>query len=476
MTQRSVFKSYRIIYTKNGIMRAILENDKIVVEDPTDAFKKQIRDVLSYIDSSKEYQIRKMERNPFTRNSAFLKKLKKEVSGCLVIELPNGSLQIPSGFAHLVSALSIEDRRADTGKVIALPWVKTPHACRDYQDEAVSLMLVNYRGLVCLGTGLGKTLTAVHAIRKIKKRTLIVCPGKAIADNFYSELVGAFGESKVGYFGGGKKQIKDITVGIAASVNNSLDKFVAHDLGLVITDEVHHLAADTFFAISTALSSVGRMYGLTATDYRSDGKDILITAGVGDVLIRRDLVWGIQNSWLADPFFIVRSVDTIGKEYQGDKLKNYKSHVLESKEMNDQIIGDVNKFIGANKSVLCLVDQVEHGRMIAAATGLPFATGEDKQSKEYIKQLNAGTIPGLIGTAAYIGEGCDTKNVDVLVLANFTATKGKLIQNLGRGMRLHGTKTHVIVLDYMPASKMLKRHAKERIKLYEEITNNVKVI
>jgi ATP-dependent helicase IRC3 len=219
------------------------------------------------------------------------------------------------------------------------------------------------------------------------------------------------------------------------------------------------------------------MYGLTATDFRSDGKDIMIKAGVGEVLINRDLIWGIKSKWLAEPYFIVREVATTGADHKDDKLKAYRTHVLNSKDLNDRILNDIQKFLAAGKAVLCLVDQVDHGKMIAEAVGLPFATGEDKLSKEYVKQLNRGEIPGLIGTTAYIGEGTDTKNVDVLVLVNFVAGKGKLWQCLGRGMRLHGPKTHVVVLDYCPmGSTMLKRHSKNRIKLYEEITNNVRVI
>lgn len=458
-------------------MIAVLENNKITIKDPTEVFKKYIKSHLSYTDKSKEYAIRRMSRNPFTKNSPLVKKMKSEMIGTLVKELSNGDLEIPSGFTHLIKDMPKEDRRSDTGVTIVLPWNKKPHDLRDYQVEANDLMMQNYRGLINFATGMGKTLTSVHVIRKLKKKTLIVCPGKNIADNFYDELVSAFGDSRVGYFGDGKKQIKDITVGIAQSVNNSVNKFIEQDLGLVIFDEVHHLAANTFFSLAENLGHVGRMFGLTATDFRSDGKDIMITAGVGEVLIKRDIIWGIKNKWLAEPYFIVREIKTSGRQYKDDKLKNYKEHVLKSREMNDQIIGDIQKFIAAGKSVLCLVDMVEHGKIIATATGLNLATGEDKKSKEYIKLLNSGKIPGLIGTDSIIGEGVDTKNVDVLVLANFVAGKGPLWQNLGRGLRLHGNKTHVIVLDYCPSgSDMLTTHCKKRIKLYKEITDKIKII
>jgi superfamily II DNA or RNA helicase len=466
-----------ILHEKIGFNVDIeINNSEIIIKNYTSDFSKKLNEMLSYTDKSKQYQIRKMSRNVFSRNSDHYKKLVASQEGTLVDER-SGVITVPSGFAYLFKNNQIIDNRKDTGKQVAFPWKTKPHDPRDYQHDGITQMCNNYRGLINFATGLGKTLTAVYAIRAIGRRALILCPSKAIADNFYQELCSAFGDSTVGYFGGGKKQIRDITVGIVQSVNNSIDQFAKHELGLVIFDEVHHLAADTFFSIAAGLSSVGRMFGLTATDFRSDGKDVMIQAGVGEVLIKRDIIWGIENKWLAYPSIIMREVETTGREYSDDKLKNYKAHVLNSPEMNERIIQDIKKCLEAKKSVLCLVDEKEHGRLLSEALGLPLATGDDKNSKMYVQQLNDGSIPGLIGTDSLIGEGCDTKNVDVLVLANFVASKGPLWQNLGRGLRRQGAKRTVLVLDYKPTgSKMLSRHADQRLKLYKAITSSVREV
>ena len=256
-------------------MNIEINNSEIIIKDYTPDFSKKLYELLSYTDKSKQYQIRKMSRNVFSRNSDHYKKLVASQEGTLVDE-QSGVITVPSGFAYLFKDHSYIDNRKDTGKHIAYPWKTKPHDMRDYQSEATALISNNYRGLINFATGLGKTLTAIYAIRSIGRRALILCPSKAIADNFYQELCSAFGDNCVGYYGGGKKQVKDITVGIVQSVNNSIDTFVKHDLGLVIFDEVHHLSADTFFSIAAGLKGVGRMFGLTATDFRFDGKDIMI--------------------------------------------------------------------------------------------------------------------------------------------------------------------------------------------------------
>lgn len=457
-----------------------VDNEKLTISQPSKEVLTFIHKNLTYIDKSKQYQLRRMSKNLWSRNSPAYAKLQSEVKGCLFSEL-NGTLIMSSCFFSLIkdqfNITNITDNRKETGKKISIPWVNKPHDLRDYQEEAVSLMMSSHRGLINLATGLGKTLLATHFIQRYKKRALIVCPSESVAKQFYSLFEKCFGKNKVGFYGGGKKKINDITVGIAASITKNIAEFQKAEIGVIILDETHHTPATTFFDISQGLSSVGKIFGLTATDYRSDGKDIMITAGCGPVLIKRDIKWGIANGWLAEPYFIVKQVATLGKDFKDDKLKSYKEHVLNNTVMLSQIENDALKMIQAGKSVLILVDEVEHGRMLSSSLNIPFATGLDSKSQEYVDQLNNGTVLGLVGTDGKIGEGSDTQNVDVLILANFVASKGPVIQAVGRGLRKQGTKTRCIILDYIPlGSTMLSRHGFNRVEYYKEITDKVKIV
>ena len=461
-------------------MQITIKNDKMLIDDPTPEILNVIQEELTYKDKSKQYQLRRMARSPWARNSPLYHKLKSEVEGKLYT-IDNGNLSISSSFydyyLELLSGSSIVDQRKETGLKITVPWINKPHALRDYQREAVDLMLSNYRGIINFATALGKTLVATHFIKEYKKKALVICPSESVAKQFYEQFVDVFGKQKVGYYGGGKKKISDITVGIAASVSKHIDEFKQADLGVVIIDETHHTPATTFFDISQGLSSVGKIFGLTATDYRSDGKDIMITAGCGKVLIRRDIKWGVDNKWLAEPYFIVREVQTGGRDFKDDKLKSYKEHVLNNTIMKARIESDAKSMMAAGKQVLILVDEVAHGKELSINLGIPFATGLDKNSQSYVDALNRGKVKGLVGTSGKVGEGTDTKNVDVLILADFTASKGPVIQAVGRSLRKQGTKTKALILDYIPkGSTMLSRHANGRIEYYLEITDKVKII
>jgi superfamily II DNA or RNA helicase len=123
-----------------------------------------------------------------------------------------------------------------------------------------------------------------------------------------------------------------------------------------------------------------------------------------------------------------------------------------------------------NRCVLVIVDAVEHGRELSKNLGVPLATGEDKESEDHIEDFIKGKIKTLIGVDRKIGEGVDTKPVEVLFMLNFAASKGFVTQTVGRALRRTDTKDKCFIVDYMiEDNAMLSRHSQLRMDIYKEL-------
>jgi superfamily II DNA or RNA helicase len=377
------------------------------------------------------------------------------------------TIKIPAGYRFLVPArLSVEDKR-ELPPFKTMLWFKKPgRELRYYQREAVDALKKDHRGQAVMATGSGKSFTMLNLVKETGLKTLIVCPSSIIANQLFSEFETAFGKKLVGMYGGGKKEIKQITVGLYQSVTKNVEAF--KDFQMMIVDESQTLGASSLVAISRELSHIPYCYSLSATNWRADGKTPEIYAATGNIVYDFDTKRAISEGFLAQPKFIVRQVTSVGKEYDL-KQKNYTDHVVKNIELTNRIVKDAQDALSNNMSTLILVQEIEHGNEIAARLNAQFANGENKDAMKLIDDMNKGRIKMLVAGAQMCGVGVDVTKVDCLIMASFPGTEGLTLQLLGRGLRKYEGKTRVIVLDYWPInSKMLGRHAENRTKWYKE--------
>lgn len=446
-------------------MKMVVYNHQLILEFNEKEYhiKEKIKNLLRFKNKAIEYQL-----NKYRMSKKQYEELSQKLRGEYYIEKEN-TLIVPSGFLYLFKdkASEVIDKTQETGYKCSFSYINSLPKLRDYQLHAIEEALNNRRGIICLATGLGKTLLSIELIRRFGKNTLVITPNKSIAKQFYDQLVYYFGEEKVGFIGDGKVKIKDINVGIIQSVLNKIDQIP--EVGLIIIDETHHVPAETLYSIMNVKNTTEKVIGLSATPFRYDGLDMHINAIVGKNLVEYDSSFGIKNKFLAQPVFLFRKLTGKGRDCK-DKVYALKSFITENKTNKELIIQDIKNIINTGKNTLILVPTIEFGKEIQAEIGCPFATGEDKQSYEYLKMFNNGEIKALIGTASKIGEGADTVRVDILVLASFVANKGSLLQQIGRGLRLYHGKNKVVIVDYCPIySSILSRHAQLRKKIYKEL-------
>ncbi len=186
------------------------------------------------------------------------------------------------------ATLGIEERSAPTAltMVSALDW----RAPREAQREALTRWQgAGSRGTVVLPTGAGKTFVAMLAIAATASETCVIVPTRALVTQWFTQLADAFGVERVGAYYGDEKTRRAITVTTYHSAFPLLERDGAR-FGLVVCDEVHHLAdhadggAGSWHDALTIAPAAARL-GLTAT--YPDGRDSVLTRLVGPVVYRR---------------------------------------------------------------------------------------------------------------------------------------------------------------------------------------------
>ncbi len=158
---------------------------------------------------------------------------------------------------------------------------------RPYQQEALAGWLAEgSKGVVVLPTGAGKTLVAALAIHETRLWTVAIVPTLDLLQQWRTALASSLSLSadEIGVFGGGKKELKPITIityDSAAIYPRELRRF-----GLLIFDECHHLPAPGYRLIAESAFTPLRL-GLSATPERSDMAHADLEMLIGSEVYRR---------------------------------------------------------------------------------------------------------------------------------------------------------------------------------------------
>ena len=186
---------------------------------------------------------------------------------------------------------------------------------RDYQQAALDAWRAHdRRGTVILPTGSGKTFLGLQAIADAGVSTLVVTPTIDLMNQWHATLTNAFGDQlteKVGVLGGGSHEIAALTVTTYDSAYRYIDEY-GDRFGLLITDETHHLAAETYLQIPEMTIAPYRL-GLTATYERADGREELLEDRMGPV-VYQEAVDDLAGEFLSEYETIQMSVELTSEE------------------------------------------------------------------------------------------------------------------------------------------------------------------
>ena len=236
---------------------------------------------------------------------------------CVADARTGGLRALARDYALIVRALhgSAEYRDEARAYVDLAVHEASPLPLRPYQREALAAWLAaKRRGVVVLPTGAGKTYVAVRAILACQRSAIILAPTIDLVEQWARDLEARLGVP-VGRYGGGDKDLRDLTV----STYDSAVLIMPHHgnrFGLLIADECHHLPAATTALAADACLAPFRL-GLTATPERTDGGHARLDALLGPI-VHRSQITDLEGRYLAN-----YQVEVVEVAMDADEAKAY---------------------------------------------------------------------------------------------------------------------------------------------------------
>lgn len=395
-------------------------------------------------------------------------------------------LHLPRGlFEELQSTL------ADLGSELVVTDRRPTHARRTFhfrgtlsviQRKAVREVFNHEQGVLVAPPGIGKTVMACAIIARRNVPTLVLVHRQPLLDQWRTHLQGWLGltSSEIGEFRASTRrasQFVDLAMIQSLRRHQDLSAFFSQ-YGLLVVDECHHVPA---FSFETCLKQAAARYvlGLTATPYRRDGLQDLITMQCGPIrytLSPQEV--DTEKNFVQE--LVIRET-TFAIQVTGEaSIQKVFSTLADDADRTALIVADVLAALHQGRRCLVLSERRTHCEALAErlteASARPFVLNGSIPAKTRATVTEAvRTAPLdqpflLIATGQYLGEGFDCPQIDTLFLTFPISFKGKLIQYIGRLLRPHPDKTTVQLYDYADIQvPVLKYMHTKRVKTYERL-------
>ena len=384
------------------------------------------------------------------------------------LHLPRGVLEpLRTLLENVGSRLDLADHRPMPAPLPARPQLKAD--LTGLQQEAVQTMLAHDHGVLVAPPGTGKTVMGCAILAARSLPTLVLVHRKPLLDQWRAQLIGTLDlEAKqLGQLGGGRNRPAGV---VDLAMIQSLARLAPADLvalfglyGLVVVDECHHVPA---FSFESCLrhAPVRHVLGLTATPYRRDGLQDIITMQCGPIRHRiasrdRDAELGARRLALelrVRPTKFHIAADPDGAE--GPPIQAVFRALVDDEQRTALVCDDVLAALAQGRRCLVLSQWKQHVHRLAqrlqdaGAQPIVLEGGLAKKARDRLLAAVQATPPDqdlvVVATGQYLGEGFDCPQLDTLFLAFPMAFKGKLVQYTGRLLRPHPGKRRVTVYDY----------------------------
>ncbi|EZH64913.1 DNA helicase [Bacillaceae bacterium JMAK1] len=309
------------------------------------------------------------------------------------------------------------------------------------------------KALVVMATGLGKTYLAAFFAKRYK-RILFIAHLEEILHQAERSFQKVQPNKTTGIYNGKHKEF-DVDYCFASIYTLSMDQhlkvFDPYDFDLIIVDEFHHAAANTYQKVLDYFKP-NFLLGITATPDRNDNKDVFALCD-GNVAFRLDFLEAIQREWLA-PFHYYGVYDDtdynqitwLGNRYAEDELLVTQLHEQKARSIYDAWQRHKQTktvvFCSSIRQANFLCSFFKNQGVVAVCL---HSNSKDNRN-DVIASFTEGVIE-VIFTVNLFNEGVDIPAIDTLLFVRPTESLTVFTQQLGRGLRLSKGKSHCVIID-----------------------------
>lgn len=355
------------------------------------------------------------------------------------------------------------------------PKTNKPIVFRYYQVEALNALFKEGTGILLASTASGKTFInscLVDCYGKQNHKTITIVPSTTLVEQTKRtfQLCGL----DTGEYSGSNKDINHThVVSTWQALNRNPD--IIQAFTVVVVDECHQAKAAVLKKLLIDYGThIVHRFGLTGT-MPSDATDALtIKCAIGPLRYKIKSKELIERSFLSSvDIEIIQLQENVPNNYFATFLIERK-HLQMSEERIQWIadfVYEMSQMYSERCNTLCLVNTVLLGRTLAKLIPNAIFMSRDMNQDDRLVVFNAfGKQENLVvlATVQLLGTGVDISRIFNLVFVDAGKSFVRVIQGIGRGLRLADDKHHIKAFDICSNLKYSEWHMKQRIKFYKQ--------
>ena len=361
---------------------------------------------------------------------------------------------------------------------------------RDHQDKSIKKALNKGRGVIVIPTAGGKTLIMSSIIESIRlsmnkpdAKALVIVPSLQLVTQTTKDFQ-EYGMDKVTKWSGDNIPDPDATTVVAGTqilLSEKSNLSILDDLDILLIDEVHGLRRGNEINKVIQLVSCSYKFGFTGTMPPSLIDQWNIIGKIGPI-IYEEKTQDLRDKNYVSNFKIIildikhQNIPNFNKNVKlpAEAYNNEIEYLMHNPRRNEIIAKLASKL---TNNTIIMVDRIDHGVNIELSLKeickdnrpIYFIRGSTEiEERENIRTLMESRSDVIaVAVSKIFSTGINIPNLHNIIFASAGKAKIKIMQSIGRALRLHPTKSMATIFDISDNTKYSKNHVKERIKLYE---------